>query len=46
MSADKGFAVAIPSSQALYADTKLDITEEVLSKLDKELPDVKVVVKE
>ncbi len=39
---EKGYSVVLPSSQLLYADSKLDITREVLTKLDSTLPKVKV----
>jgi Skp family chaperone for outer membrane proteins len=42
MAKEKGFAVALPTSQILYADSKLDITNEVLEKLNKKLPKVDV----
>jgi len=34
---EKGFIVAIPTSQILYSDSKLDISEEVLTRLNKKL---------
>ncbi len=45
MSKEQGFVVAIPTSQILYADEKLNISEEVLNRLNKKLPklDVKFV---
>jgi outer membrane protein len=39
---EKGFTAAIPTSQLLYADAKLDITAEVLDKLNKKLPKLEV----
>lgn len=39
---EKGFAVAIPTSQILYGDPKLDVSEEVLKRLDDKLPKVEV----
>lgn len=42
MSKEKSFSMAIPSSQLLYADTKLDITAEVLKRLNDKLPKVDV----
>jgi len=42
LSKEKNFAMAIPTSQILYADPALDITEEVLKRLDKSLPKVDV----
>lgn len=41
---DKGFDIAVPKSQVLYSKDNLDISKEVLEKLNKQLPDVKVVV--
>lgn len=42
MAKEKGFTVAIPTSQVLYADPKLDITDEVLKRLNQKLPKIKV----
>lgn len=42
MAKEKGFAVAIPTSQLLFAENKLDISEEVLSRLNKKLPKLDV----
>ena len=42
MSKEKGFAVAIPTSQILYADNRLDISAEVLTRLNKKLPKIDV----
>lgn len=39
---EKGFAVAIPTSQILYADNKLDISDAVLERLNKKLPKLDV----
>lgn len=39
---EKNFTVAIPTSQILYADSKLDISDEVLTRLNKKLPKVNV----
>ena len=39
---EKKLNVVIASSQVLYADTTLDITDEVLSRLDSKLPSVTV----
>ena len=39
---ERGFAVAMPSSQILYADPSLDITADVLSRLNQRLPRVDV----
>ncbi|MDA0782002.1 MAG: OmpH family outer membrane protein [Rickettsiales bacterium] len=38
---ENGFEVAIPTSQILYANKSLNITDEVLKRLDKKLPKVK-----
>jgi len=38
---EKDFQVAIPTSQILYAEKSLNITAEVLKRLDKQLPKVK-----
>lgn len=42
MSKDKGFVAVVPTSQLLYAQPQLDITKEVLTQLDKDLPKVTV----
>lgn len=42
LSKEKGFVVALPTSQILYGDTKLDISEEVLTRLNKKLPKLDV----
>jgi outer membrane protein len=42
MAKEKNFTVALPTSQILYADEKLDITSEVLTKLNQKLPKVDV----
>lgn len=39
---EKGFAIAVPTSQILYADSKLDISADVLEKLNKKLPKLDV----
>lgn len=39
---EKGFIVAIPSSETLYADPKLDISDEVVKRLNEKLPKMKV----
>ena len=39
---EKGFEIAIPTSQILYADSKLDISADVLEKLNKKLPKLDV----
>ena len=43
MSKEKGFLVVLPSQQILYSDAKLDITQEVLTRLNKALTKVNVV---
>jgi Skp family chaperone for outer membrane proteins len=42
MAKEKGFVVALPSSQILYADSSLDISQEVLAKLNSKLPKIDV----
>jgi len=42
MAASKGFKLVIPTSQLLYATADMDITQPVLSQLDKDLPKVMV----
>lgn len=42
LSKEKGFKVAFPSSQILYTDPSLDITSEVLTKLNKDLPKIEI----
>lgn len=42
LSSEKGFEVAMPVSQLLYADQSLDITKPVLQKLDSALPKVPI----
>lgn len=37
MAKEKGFSITIPTSQTLYYDTKLDITADVLSRLNQKL---------
>ena len=39
---EKGFAIAVPTSQILYAAPNLDISAEVLEKLNKKLPKLDV----
>jgi outer membrane protein len=39
---EKGFVAALPTSEMLYADAKLDITTEVLKRLNDKLPQVDV----
>lgn len=38
----KGLQLVVPTSQLLYADPALDISEEVQKKLDQKLPDIKL----
>lgn len=42
MAKEKGFTIAIPTSQILYGDTKYDITTEVLNRLNQKLPKLEV----
>lgn len=46
LSEDQGFDIALPSSQVLYGKDALDISDEVLKRLNKELPEVDIDVKE
>lgn len=46
MADDKDFSLAIPASQALYFESKMDISAEVLKKLNSKLPSVSVEIKE
>lgn len=39
---EKGFTLAIPTSQILYADEKMDVSKEVLDRLNKKLPKLDV----
>lgn len=39
---EKGFIIAIPTSQILYADTATDISDQVLEQLNKKLPKLTV----
>ena len=39
---DKGYNIVISASQVLYSDSSMDITQAVLTKLDKELPKVSI----
>lgn len=39
---EKGFVAAIPTSQLIYADPKLDITSDVLTRLNQKLPKIDV----
>lgn len=45
MAEERGYNVVLPTSELLYADEKLDITKEVLSKLNVALPKVTVKFK-
>lgn len=42
MAKERGFEVVVPTSQLLYASPSLDITEEVLKRLNDKLPKVSV----
>ena len=42
MAKERGVKVVLPTSQLLYADPSMNITKEVLGKLNKKLPSVKV----
>lgn len=42
LAAKKDLSLVVPTSQILYAQKSLDITPEVMTRLDKELPNVKV----
>lgn len=42
MAKEKGFTVALPTSQILYSDSSLDISKDVLEQLNKKLPKVDV----
>ncbi|MDX2073918.1 MAG: OmpH family outer membrane protein [Alphaproteobacteria bacterium] len=42
MAKEKGFALALPTSQVLYADEKMDISKDVLDRLNKKLPKLDV----
>ena len=42
MAKEKGFIVAVPTSQILYSDPKLDITNDVLTRLNQKLPKLDV----
>ncbi|MCE3233193.1 MAG: outer membrane protein [Rickettsiaceae bacterium] len=39
---EKGFKLAVPTSQILYSEDSMNITDEVLQRLNKKLPTVKV----
>jgi len=42
MAKEKGFTLAIPSSQVLYYDSSLEISDEVLKRLNEKLPSLTV----
>lgn len=42
MAKEKGFKMAVPTSQILYADPALDISDEVLTRLNKQMPSLTV----
>ena len=42
MAEDKGFNIVLPSSQLLFFARQIDLTDEVLAKLDEKLPEVVV----
>jgi len=42
MAKEKSFQLAVPTSQILYADDKMDISKDVLERLNKKLPKVDV----
>ncbi len=46
LSSEKGFAVALPAGQTLYFSQTLDITDDVLTRLDSRLPEVEVKVEQ
>lgn len=46
LASEKGFQIAIPSSQVLYYEGAMDISDDVLSKLNKDLPKVDVTIRE
>lgn len=43
---EKGITLAVPNTQVLYADSKLDITDDVLEALNKKLPKLNVKFEE
>lgn len=45
LSKEKGFDIAVPASQVLYAEKTLDISDEVLTRLNKKLPKVPLQLK-
>ena len=46
LSKEKGFSIAVPTSQILYADKSLDISADVLDRLNKKLPKLDVKFEE
>lgn len=44
LASEKGFNVAVPASLTLYAETSLDITNDVLKKLNEKIPTVKISI--
>lgn len=46
LSKEKGFTIAVPTSQILYADKSLDISADVLERLNKKLPKLDVKFEE
>ena len=42
MAEERGFNLVLPSSEVLFFARTLDLTEEVLAKLDEKLPDVRL----
>lgn len=42
MAKERGFKIAIPTSQILYAESSLDISAEVLARLNKQMPTLTV----
>lgn len=42
MAKEKGFTIVLPASQTLYSDASMDISDEVLKRLDKKLPNLKL----
>lgn len=43
---ERGFKIAIPSSQILYTEPGLNITEEVLTRLNKKMPKLEIKIEE
>ena len=42
LSKEKGFVIAVPTSQILFADKSLDVSDEVLKRLNQKLPKLDV----